>query len=134
MTVLLFTVLVDWHQGMCRVAHYVQMKRPQAITESFDEEGGDLLAVPAILEKHLERLYMLGPAAVPLSQAVVGALYAKRMEYAVREAVRDYRDENIQVLEVFRERLVSATDHLNQAIALMRETLDFGTKRRPSKK
>lgn len=122
-SVLLFTALVDWNNGIRRLAHHVKMQRKMAITESFHKEGGDVLKVPPVLEMHLERLHVLGPASVPLSQAVIGAMYAKRMEYAVREAVRDYQGDNVDVLEAFRIQLVKITDDLEKGIGLIGRNL-----------
>ena len=127
-SVLLFTTLVDWHQAIHRLAHHVKMQRGMAITQSFDDEGGDVLRVPALLEKHLEKLHVLGAAAAPLSQGVIGAMYAKRMEYAVQEAVRNYTGDNVDVLEAFRLQLVRVSNDLSEAIGIIGKNLQVPKK------
>lgn len=118
-SVLLLTTLVDWQRAIHRLASYVKHQRGMAITESFDEEGGDILRVPPLLERHLEKIHVLGAAAAPLSQGVIGAMYAKRMEHAVREAVKNYTGENVDVLEAFRLQLVKVSSELNEAIGII---------------
>jgi hypothetical protein len=119
MSLLLLLPLIDWQQQIRLLAHHVDQQRDMAITQSFDREGGETLKIPGLLDKRLERIHVLGAAAVPLSSAVYNAAIAKKMEWAVREAVRNYVGENIDVLESFRKTLLAACSDLTKAIELM---------------
>jgi hypothetical protein len=119
MSVLLLTGLIDWQHKIRQLAHHVKLKRRMAITESFDVEGGDILRIPPMLEARLEKLHVLGSAAVPLSRAVMGAAAAKRMEWAVRDAVKNYTGDNVEVMDVFQSTLEKAAADLLVAINLI---------------
>lgn len=56
---------------------------------------------------------------MPLSSAVYNVAIGKKMEWAVREALRNCAGENIDVLESFRETLLAACSDLTNAIDLM---------------
>lgn len=125
---LLFSTLVDWQAEIGNLAHAVKMQRPKVIEEGLSEEGRDVLRIPPLLEKHLERIHVVGAAAVPLSRAIISTMFARRMQTAVLIAIRDYQGENIEVVSAFRGQLLRAANDLGSAIESMGDGLHDGRK------
>ncbi|MDR6674732.1 hypothetical protein [Xanthomonas sp. 1678] len=128
MLVLLFTTVVDWEKSLTKLAKLTEKRRAMAVLESFEEEGGDALRTPLTLDRYLERIHVVGPAAAPLSKAVISATFARRMEAEVREAFATPGAKSEQVLENFQMFVSVAADQLGIAIGQMGDYLHMGSR------
>lgn len=120
----------DWLKGIRLLVNHVNAEHAQAITESFDPEGGDVLRVPTAIRENLHRIHELDEPARELSIAVTCAVAAKKMEPRVREALREGALDREVVLDLFRRHLGEAGGALMKASNSLNERIFLAPKKR----
>ncbi|MEN5271887.1 hypothetical protein [Stenotrophomonas lactitubi] len=123
LSTLLVPEIESWHVSIRGLVNHVGLDHAQAILESFEPEGGDVLRVPPMLRKHLHRIHELNAPARNLSMAVACAMSARQMESKVRAALRPDATDREEVLSLFLQHLgiaggalVEASNEMNKRI------------------
>lgn len=115
LSTLLVPEIESWHVSIRGLVNDVRLGHAQAVLESFEPEGGDVLKVPPMLRKHLHRIHELNAPARNLSKAVACAMSARQMESKVRAALRANATDRGKVLSSFLHHLETAEDALLEA-------------------
>ncbi|HFK2915647.1 TPA: hypothetical protein ACGY79_000874 [Stenotrophomonas maltophilia] len=105
----------EWHERIRKLRHHIQHDHAQAINESFEAEGGDVLQAPASVRENLHRIHELHKAAQGLAVAVACAVAARKMKYQVRSALRPGAEDRILILNILDTHLEIADTHLEIA-------------------
>ncbi len=127
-SVLLFPTLILWQSRIEMLARHVRKGRTQGVQESFGRDDDDVLAAPPLLQKYLETLYVLGPAAVPLSRVVVGCTFARGMRPRVIEDMQLRPGELTDAVVGFSHRLDEMAANISLAIERMGNYLHTGSR------
>jgi hypothetical protein len=130
LSALLVPDIERWRQNIRQLVHHVEKERAQAIMESFDPDGGDILRVPDSVRENLHRIHDLNEPARDLSVAVACANAARAMRSKVESALRPDANDRQEVLNLFRDHLGSAGAALTKASNEMNRLIFQAPKKR----
>lgn len=121
----------EWHERIRKLRSHIQHDHAQAINESFETEGGDVLQAPASVRENLHRIHELHKAAQGLAVAVACAVAARKMKYQVRSALRPGAEDRILILNILDTHLEIADTELEKALEEINARIFAGPKKRP---
>lgn len=121
----------EWHERIRKLRHHIQHDHAQAINESFQAEGGDVLQAPASVRENLHRIHELHKAAQGLAVAVACAVAARKMKCQVGSALRPGAKDRILILNILDTHLEIADTELEKALEEINARIFAGPKKRP---
>jgi hypothetical protein len=120
----------EWHMRIRALRNEIRLDHAQAIKESFDVEGGDVLQVPHSVRENLHRIHELHKAAQGLAVAVACAVAARKMKGRVIQALRPEATDRILVLKILDTHLGIADDELERVLEEINARIFAGPRKR----